>query len=347
VIRPRPWYVLPVLLLAGLASCKENRFHTPTEAPENPLELSTEGGTLALPADGFSTLQITATVRGQGLKSNLSVRFRTTSGTFVGTTTAESPLDVALDGNGKAIAVLRSSGSTGPVLVTAQILDGTTAQPIVTQLPLEFVLPDARGLRFIEGPSTAPADGATATRFTVQIPSGTPLNQRTVTFTTTLGSFDGSTKTKAVPAGTDGRASVLLYSPADDGQALLSAALSVFDVNRLIEFQPAPAETILVSAPARLAESASTVPEFKVTATLVRHIGTPTTGTVVSFAAYDKNNRRFGSFHNMTLSNSTGVATAEFRTDGTGEPGDCRLEVRAEDSMAVGHAEFLLVRSSL
>jgi hypothetical protein len=347
VIRPRPWLVLPLLLLVGSLAC-DRRYSTPTEPSESadtPLALSTAGGALSLPADGFSTLQITAIVRADGLRSNLSIRFRTTSGTFVGTAAAETPIDVALDGAGRATAVLRSSTRTGPVQVTAQVLDGTTPQTVTAQLTLDFILPDSQGLRFVEGASSAPADGASVTRYTVQIPQGVPLDNRSVAFATTLGSFDGATmKSKTVPAGTDGRASVLLYSPADDGRALLTASIGVFDVERIVEFQPARAETILVSAPARLTETPTTVPTFTVTATLVRRIGTPTAGTVVSFAAFDKTGKRFGAFHNVTLSNGTGVATADFRTGGTGEPGDCRLEVEATGSPAVGRAEFELVR---
>lgn len=344
----RQAYVLAVLLLtlaAVVAACDPDERRFPTENSTDPLpsslKLSTSTGALTLPADGISTLLITAEIPPGLVTPTRKVRFRTSSGSFAGAAASATQIDVSFETDGRAVSILHSSTTPGPVVVGAQIVDGMNETTTVTQIQLQFVVPDAEGLRFIEAPSRAPADGASTTRFTVQVLPALPLDNRTVTFTTSLGSFDGgTTRMTTVNAGVDGQASVLLYSAPDDGQGLLAASLGMlFRIENVIRFEPAPAETILVETPARVALGGSA----PMKATLVRSIGTPTLGTVVTFRAFDQAGTMFGSFHNVTLSGAGGVATAEFRPGRTATPGPCRIAVTAGGSAAIGRARFELV----
>jgi len=331
------------VLAATAVACNGRRF--PTESSEDPLpsslDLSSEAS--SLPADGISTLAITAKIPPGTVTPTRKAKFRTSSGSFAGAATGATEIEVSFEPDGRAVAILRSSTTPGPVIVSAQVVEGTNVLTAVKQMQLEFVVPDAEGLRFTQAPGRAPADGASTSRFTVQVPASQPLNDRTVTFATTLGSFDGvSLKTTMINAGADGEATVLLYSPSDDGQGVLSASLStLFRIETLVRFEPAPAESILVEFPAQVPINKTAA----VKATLVRRTGTPTNGTVVTFEAFDQTRASFGSFHNVTLS-TNGVATAEFRPGGTGTLGPCRIKVTAAGSSAEGRADFVLIAAT-
>ncbi len=300
--------VLLLLVLTGMVSaCKnDNRRFSPTEEPlPSSIELSTTNNASSLPADGISTLAITANIAPGAVTTTRKAKFRTSSGSFAGAASGASEIEVFFEPDGRAVAILRSSTTPGTVIVSAQVLDGTAVATAVKQIQLQFVVPDAEGLRFIHAPSRAPADGATASRFTVQVPASQPLGERTVTFTTTLGSFGGSSTTAMVNAGADGEATILLYSPIDDGQGVLSASLStLFRIETLVRFEPAPAESILVDVPARVGINGTAT----VKATLLRRIGTPTNGTIVTFEAFDQTGASFSLFHGVT---TNGIAMAE------------------------------------
>jgi len=341
MIKFRVLFVLALFPLLTAADCSRRFEHDDLVSNDNtPLTLFTTTHASSLPADGLSTLELRAKIPSEAVKANRVIVFKSNGGTLVGGT--NNSLDVPPDPSGTATALLRSSRTIGPVTVSAQVKDGTALQAAFAQLALEFVEPDGSSiLRFVRAPATAPADGATATRFAVEVSESLPGDQRTVTFKTTAGSFTsvGQTAMTTAIAGVDRIASVLLYSAKAEGLALVTADVGNFHAETPLRFERARAQTILVEV------EKFTLPKnshMKVTARLLRDVGVPTAGTIVTFKAFDVDNKSFGVFKNVQRSQDDGSATAELFPDGGGMPGRARIEVTAEGSRAKGTADFEL-----
>lgn len=313
------------------------------EPDSRPVTLSTVGGVTSLPADGLSKVEIEGRIAPEDANRGRKVNFTTTAGTLLASTSSGESIDVTPDGGGLATALLQSSTEVGTVLVTAQMKEGEDLVGGAAQLRLEFVQPDAANIiRFVEIISSAPADGATASRFTVRISSSIDANERTVTFRTTAGSFSATppaTTIDTAMAGADGLASILLYSPVKSTQARISAEVSGFEAHADIDFVPALTERIFVTIDKfTLKQNESAV----VKVTLDRRVGFPSEGTVVEPVALDVNDVKFGVFTGDRRSDASGNVTLEFHPGGGGTPGRARVRVTAEGSSAIGEIEFEL-----
>lgn len=305
--------------------------------------LSTVGGVTSLPADDVSTLELVVRISAADASRGRKIALTTSAGSLRSGAMEEPAIEVTPDASGAASVLLRSSTVVGPVFVTAQMKDGTMAIGAAAQLRLEFVQPDASEIiRFVEAVTSAPADGATASRFTVRISGSLPANQRMVTFRTTAGSFsagDPPMRTDMAMAGADGLASILLYSPRAVTPARVTAEVVGFEATADLQFTFASTERIFV-----------TIDEFTVKqdesamveVTLTRSVGTPSTGTVVEPLALDVGGVPFGVFTGDRRSDAMGKVTLEFRPDGGGTPGRAEIRVTAEGSSAEGVVEFEL-----
>jgi hypothetical protein len=318
---------LALLLLAALAACDYDTddYRTPTDPAAQYLQLSIVGAADSLPADGVSRLTLEARVSPDSTQRQ--VQFTTSLGTLVGGTgTDGTARQVEVDSSGVAQVELQSARQVGTARVTASVVG--VAQ-VAQSLDVRFVAADAGSvLRFVAAPAAAPADGATASRFTVEVSPEVDPALRTVTFTTTLGSFTAgaaATTSAPVPVDAEGRASVLLYSPPAVGEALVAATVAGTSRQTAVRFERALPETLLVDL-SKLSVEDSLTDSITLTVTLLRDVGTVTDGTVVRFAARGPSGAAFGLFDGITASGN-GTATATFTPAGSGVRGTASFEV--------------------
>ena len=308
-----------------------------------PVTLSVVGGATSLPADGVSTLEFRAQIAPEDVTRGRTVTLSTTMGMLVGATDSGTSIEVVPDAAGTASAFLRSSTVVGAAIVAAQVMNGSDAVGAAAQLRIDFVPADAADIvRFVEAPTSAPADGATASRFSVRVADSLSAAQRMVMFRTTAGSFakPGGDQTAMADAGADGLASVLLYSPGKATAARLTAEVAGFEATTDIDFVTAAAERIFVTIDhSELAQNATAMVEV----VLARSVGTPSEGTVVEPVALDVDDTGFGTFTGLPRSDAMGKVTLTFRADGDATPGRAKIRITAEGSSAVGEVEFELV----
>jgi adhesin/invasin len=282
-------------------------------------------------ADGFSTATVVAELDTRTAARYRDVSFSTTLGRFVGgSSTTDQTLVVAADSSGRATATLRSGTQAGTAVVTAEIRDGTTV--LVTrslEVPFERV-PASNVLTLSLGQAEAPADGASVTDVVVRIATPLIQTERTVTFSTTAGSFGAaSVQSTQVRAGTDDIAATGLVSPREMGSAVVTATLNDVSVRGTVEFVAAVPEsaTLSVTGSFRLAATFSTKSSLRLA--LFRSTGTVSRGTEAEFEAVDESSKRaFGFFSGVTPSDASGVITADFTPGNTTERGEATLSAR-------------------
>src|SRR5688500_16324318 len=107
-----------ILLLVLLMGCfRENTV-------VDPLSITVTASAPSVPADGFSTVEITAQIDPTTRAADRSITFTTTAGTFVGAAAPGTTLVVTADIDGVARATLRSSTTIETANVTVRA--GTT-----------------------------------------------------------------------------------------------------------------------------------------------------------------------------------------------------------------------------
>ncbi|MDP9122771.1 MAG: hypothetical protein M3O15_15610, partial [Acidobacteriota bacterium] len=319
--------LLAAALLAGAACYNRKDYLAPTDPAKAFITLTAAGGpactppsgaTACLPADGLAHLLLTARITGDS--TSRTVVFATTGGTLAGASGDGGTKEVSVDSTGAAAVELLSARQVGTAVVTAQVKD---KPQVAASFVLGFVAPDQNGvIQSLSVPATAPADGATPSLVSAQVSADLGASNRTVTFTTTAGSFTAGAQslTATVTAGADGKASTLLYSPTATGAAVVSASVFQNSKQAVITFLPALPDAILVAvSPASVPDTAKDT--VTITAQLVRGTGAVTPNTVVSFAVQDAKGVPFGTFTSIQASNSTGLATAVFSPGGTGHTG--------------------------
>jgi len=315
-------------LLSGCNGYDRGSYDSPTDPGRQYLSLSVAGGASTLPADGISSLQITAAIAPDSQQRTVEVT--TTAGTLVGGTGSATDQMVTVDSGGRATLSLRSSQTPGPVVVTARV----QTVPVVAQsLQLTFTPPDAEAvLRFVSVPATAPADGATASLITVAVSPQLGSANRTVAFSTTAGSFSpGSTVSTAnVTAGADLTATTVLYSPTAIGAAVVTATVANSSRQAEIHFERANPDLVTLQL-SDITVTDSAASKITATATLQRTVGAVTPGTPVTFEAIRLDTGApFGLFTgNPAVSSSTGTASATFSPAGSGYRGLARITASA------------------
>jgi hypothetical protein len=332
-------------LAAGLAAC--NRYnpndYSPT-APGTANALVLSASATSIPADGFSVTTITAQIDPASAPDRRTIVFTTTDGTFVGATdNAGRKATVTADTTGRAAVQLKSVRVVESVTVDASVTVG--GQIVVDKrIDINFVtLGPADLLRISTSGSTGLADGATPIHVFADISSGLPSDQRTVTFTTTLGSFaDTGTKTTTATADSSNRATVDLVSSAA-GQARVTAAVASTSASATVSFSPTLPDSIVVSTD-KPAIKASLDDSTVVTATLLRNpgSGSVTTGTVVSYRVVDPASGKDLNFiiRGVTPSNDAHVSQATVIAGNTSFRGIATIQATVAGSPAVGQANI-------
>jgi hypothetical protein len=276
----------------------------------------------SMPADGFSTATITAQLAFNGDRQQ-NVTFSTSRGTLVrfGAGAGDVGTTVQADASGVARIQLRSDTTVGLARVAAK-MGGFEKETFVEFTPINSsdflsVRPDV---------DTAPADGFTRVRIVARVSPLIPDsgNNRTVTFTTTDGTFTSNTtpgtsdKVATVKADAGNLAIVELKSPTLPVTAGITATVMNVTARTSVTFTRALPETVFVEATkSTVALTGDTV---DLTATLLRDVGQPTSNLVVTWEARDAGGTLIGAFSKVTLAtpdpaDSTGKrvkATATF-----------------------------------
>jgi len=339
--------ILALLPLVGLLStasrCYERRDHDPTPGLiDETLSLSVSGGQTSIPADGISRLHLVAQLTPRADLDKRTVTFSASAGTLLGGAPGTNgEREVAADSTGQATIDLQSAQQVGPATVQARVKE---VPGVVRTLAVSFTAANPNDtIRFVASPSAAPADGATQSAFTVQIsPSlavGTP-----VTFLTSAGLWSPESAATAT-RNADGsfQATAVLTSPAAIGSGRVRATANGVTREVGIDFRRALPDRILVSTNGKVTVQANLTDSVTVSATFLRDVGTVTAGTAATFAATDRDGRPIGLFHDATVTDATGKATATFVAGTTTYRGPVTLAVGSQDTSVRGTATIEIV----
>jgi adhesin/invasin len=289
--------------------------------------LTFTAGSPSIPADGFSRTRLTATVATAGNPARNTVTFRASKGTLVasGKVNADASVDVTVDGNGLAVADLRSSSTVESAIVSATV--GATTKT----LTVAFTAPDPNSIvRISAASSSAPADGATRVPITATIAAELP-GPRTVTFSVSGATFNGVSEVeRQVAVDGSNRAVIDVVAPSAPVSARVRATINGVSADTVVSFVPALPQNIFVSP---VAAAVGVNADDKINVSLLRDIGVASGGLIVTYAAKDAlGNPTGGVFSAVTLSTSVNgsatVSSATYNHSG-GTVGLVTIEVTA------------------
>lgn len=318
------------LTAASLSGCfNSDDFDLDQNRVDQILQLTTASGEASVPADGYSFIEILATVSAQSAPQ--SVVFTASAGSFIGAD-SNMPLTVTsmTGADGVARARLRTSLDVGEQTVSAQIMGNSNVR---SELDVRFTVPDVDEVVLFQTlPATAPADGATFTTVSVSIDPDLQGEDRSVTFTTNRGVFAGmNMSTMSVMAASDNVAQVDLKSALLAGSVRLTASVKSFTTTAQMDFVPALPETISIMAN-KFVVKADGSDKAELTISLLRQTGTVTAGQSVDIAAVLNSGQSIDVIRNQTLSDSDAKIKATFFAGTTSERGDVAVTVTSANA---------------
>ena len=156
----------------------------------------------SIPADGFSTTKLTATISADASATRRIIVFDATKGSFAGSGSPETGhIEAAVDDTGTATVLLRSTTVVETTTVTVTVKDSETkaAVPgVAKQVLIDFTAVKADDvLLFTAGSPTIPADGFSRTRLTATVMTAGNPARNTVTFRASKGTLVASGKVNA------------------------------------------------------------------------------------------------------------------------------------------------------
>lgn len=339
----RNLFVLVLLAASASAGCYKQGDFEPPAVIEESLVLGTVGGITSVPADGVSRLGLVAQLDPRADLNKRTVIFSTTAGTLVGgnPSLVTGEREVAADGTGRATIELVAAQQVGPAVVVAKVKE---VPGLSRSLAIGFTAADANGvIRFVVSPSSAPADGATKTIFTVEVSAALPLGTQ-VAFATSGGQFAPENSSSATrPIDGSFRATAELVSPATIGTGIVSATANQVTRQATISFVRALPDRILVSTGGKVTAKAGLDDPVTVTASFQRDIGQVTQGTVAVFTATDSSGREIGLFRDASTVNASGSAAATFLAGTTTYRGPVTITVTAQGHTVRGTAVIEIV----
>lgn len=302
ITRHLPPIALFLALVAGGASAA--CYHNDIAAPDEVLTITASPA--SIPADGFSTTRITATVSPSADRS-LGLTFTSTA---AGTITSQS---MSPDASGQVSTFLKSTTTPQNVLVTVNVNRGQTVIASRTVQVVFAPVDSSTIVKLTLSSHELEADGASSIQVRGDINPGVAAHS--VKFDTTNGSFTpGSTARTSgdIPTDANGTARVLLYAPTDLGTALVTVTGGTFSTSDTVSFVPANPDAISLSAgPLTIPKTETQV--VTVTALLSRSPGQVTTNTSVDFSIVsDVTGQTFGRFQNVKRSGTDRQASADF-----------------------------------
>jgi hypothetical protein len=331
--------LLLVLAAAGCGKWFEEKDFSPT-SPSILDALTLTPPRQSIPADGFTTAVITATITPDALLTRRTVVFVTTTGTFVGSPAPDKrTIERTVESStGSATVELQSSRTVEIARVTATVKD---VAGLGREVLVDFTPTTPADIIRISAPTVALADGATITPITAEISGALPAARRKVTFTTTGGGFVGAaspsdgTPQPSIEVDADGsnRATAFLRSPSNAvSTAFVTARVDstpAVSASTSVQFVRALPQRVLVTVDK--ASLPRTVAAFTVvTCSLVREPGVPTEGTIITLRGVDSAGNDVGTFTKVQRSNAVGVATAEFFPGTLAAPGTLTISCTAE-----------------
>jgi hypothetical protein len=341
-----------LLMAAGCGTWFDKKDFQPTSpSVVDALQLSVDKP--AIPADGFATTLVTATISADAALTHRIVVFVTTTGTFVGSTASDRrTIERTVESStAKATVQLQSSRTVESARVSATVKD---VAGLGREILVEFTAPSPSDIIRLAAPASALADGATITPITAEISGSLPAGRRTVTFATTFGGFvgdpavrDGSAQSSVgVDADGGNRATAYLRSPSSGvGVAFVTARVDTspaVSASTSVQFTRAAPERVLVTLDkAALQQNNSSI--LTVTVTLVREPGVPTEGTIVTFRAVDASGAERGLFTKVQRSDPRGVATADFSPGELAALGQLTITATAEGLSGTARVQIVPV----
>ncbi len=275
----------------------------------------------SIPADGFSTAVITATLKRPVSASQRAIKFETSAGTLIGPGQPSGrAVTVNADATGRAVVELQSDKTVGSARVRVTALD----------LPYEFTVNftgvnPSNVVTVSASPGSAPADGVTMVTVTATVAAGLPAGRRTVAFRTTLGQItptaidaDGSNVARAT------------VTSAVIGTARITATVDGATAETTAQFTTSLPDRVFVAPDAvQLNSGGSTT----IRVTLLRSTGTISPRLEVSFSATTNTGAALGTFSRITLADN-GAATATFNVGTTAYLGPVTITATAEGGAA-------------
>ncbi|HQZ16828.1 MAG TPA: hypothetical protein PKU70_05080 [Vicinamibacteria bacterium] len=288
----------------------------------------------SLPADGFSTAQVTAQIDPTTDERYRDIIFTTTLGSFPsGTSTQARSIVVTANSDGRAVVTLRSSNQTGTATISAEIRDGGEVKASQSA-NIAFQAVASTNVINIELPAAeAPADGASVLPVFARINNDLPQDLREVVFSTTVGTLSigtgGGASSVQVRAGSDNVATVNLVSPRSPGNGVVSATLNGFSVRRTVVFTQAYPDRAAVSLSGSLRLTATFATKAFLTVRLFRDVGTVSRDTNIAWEAFDNTTGSpVGLFSGVVPTDLQGVATAEWTPGNTPDRGTTTITAR-------------------
>jgi hypothetical protein len=285
-------------------------------APDDVFSITASPATI--PANGFSTSQITARVD-PATRRDLKFSFSKSEG---GTLSVPASQVRGPDANGEISVFLTSDTTPRTVLVTAEAKDGDTiVASRSVAVTFEAATPSSV-IRLTVSSSQVEADAVSSVQLRAEV--NPALTNRMVTFRTTSGSFEqgASPPVRELanrPTGADGVAIAQLYASGEVGTAVVTASAGGFSDSQTVTFTPAAPDFITLRATPLTVSRALETNSTTLTATLSRSVGTMTPNARVEFSAVnDESGTSFGRFEEVTRS-TDGQVTAKF-VPGTAAP---------------------------
>jgi hypothetical protein len=350
-IRQNQITLLLTLLLASAGCYDKDDYVLTPGVVATQLSLQPKSGANTLTADGFSRLGLVAKISPKADADRRTVVFMTSAGTLIGGTAAQGTSEVPADAAGEAFIELQSSSKVETAVVTAQVkgvpgLTTTLAVAFVAVTPNDII-------QFTGFPSQPlPADGATLTPFTVKISDSIPAgSSRTVSFSTTVGTFaPGTGTTASVPADAGNTATADLRSPSEITSGRVMATINGVTREVPVSFERALPNFISLVAD-KFTVEAKPEDQIALTATLTRDLGMVTLNTPVIFKATGKQGTTtvtlpstfFQNVSVVTLVNGQSVATAVFHPGATDYRGPVTVTVEVPGSAVKGSVELEVV----
>lgn len=188
-----------------------------------------------------------------------------------------------------------------------------------------------------------PADGATLVHVVATIPPDARSDSRTVSFTTSAGTFVDGGEAKVAITGIDGVADTYLRAPRTPGRARVRAQLGSVIRETTIEFDTAYA-TRADLEPSGFVTKGTLASQITITAYLRRGIGVTSPGVEIRFEALRADNQQpIGRLGVAAPSDTNGTVKVSYSAGDTTYEGPVRIRALAVNGRVLGETTITVV----
>lgn len=333
------------LVLLVVAACDQ---HDPDASmPTSPVfqaALTLTASAASIPADGFSTVLVTAQISPDADADKRTVEFTTSAGTFVGApTTVPVTKKVEADASGRAEVELRSSNQIETAVVEAKVKDAddNDVPGLIKRLMIDFTPADTSTVvRISTAAASGDADGVSTVAVFADVAAGIPSDQRAVTFATSLAN-SSFVQPMPIAPNSSNRATADLKSTVV-GTARVTATVNGFTAETTIDFGPARPDSVMVTLdPKMLTQGGGGESTVSVTLARLPGRGTVTDNLQMIYSAVAKATGQSLqlSFTDQSLTNDQ-AASANVALGGEIFTGTATIRARVEGGSVVGEADL-------